>query len=219
MYVACYFQSNWTLKSQIRLPYMGTSDNLFGVSYNAVTACSYFTGWADSDTTGYPAKVGSGSLVGLRWFMNNMTLQMLVRFGAYGGTPFQGGSIQYDDVSQRLVVGGIISSLPYSVYGSFDALVLVYDKNLQLEYTFVAGGSGSDLASTVQYPYVMLSVYAPAAPAFGVGVSGPGLLNLNGTTLVKYTVYQPYVPAVNQFTSTVTTEMSTVTYEPLQPLS
>lgn len=61
-----------------------------------------------------------------------------------------------------MVVAGLISGAS-SVYGDYDAVVLIYSSNMTLLSAKVIGSTGCDSASAVALPFVLLA--APVAPA------------------------------------------------------
>lgn len=116
----------------------------------------------------------------MRWSLSNGSFEMLVRYGdAYINAPFRGSSIKYDYLTENLVITGLVANATTSPYGGWDGIVLIYDKHLNLTDTIIVGGSGDDLGSTIALPYILISAVTPVHSSFGVGVSGPGLLNLS----------------------------------------
>lgn len=100
----------------------------------------------------------------MRWNLNNGVVEMLIKYGGfYDNAPYQGSSIQYDGPTGCLVISGLVANSTLSKYGGgFDGFVLIYDKHLSLTDTLQFGGSGNDLGSTIELPYVLLSVVSPA---------------------------------------------------------
>lgn len=160
------------------------------------------TGFADAPLTGLSCQVGSGSLLSVTWTLNNGNVTCLTRYGIYGGPV--GGGIGYDFSTGTLVVAGIVVG-SQSVYGDYDAVILIYSRNLTLLNETIIGGNGCDSAAAVQLPYVLLSV--PALPNLAFGTkTGPGLLSISGLMLTSTTASTKSTTSTTRALSTVRTE-------------
>lgn len=104
--------------------------------------------------------MGTGAIVTGQYFLADNSFQILTRFGALtsGNT---GTSIAFGPLGELIVSGAVIGS-GYAPYGSEDGVVCVYQSvtNLTLINTIYFGGSTFDGASTIVYPYVLLSGYS-----------------------------------------------------------
>lgn len=114
----------------------------------------------------------------MSWSMKSNNLTYIAAFGGYS-IASQGGGIEFDYESGVLVMSGTLGPSALTEYGGYDAVVCIYSSNLTLLNATSYGGASSDAGSTIQLPYVLLSIYANASNDFGLGLSGPALLSLS----------------------------------------
>lgn len=83
---------------------------------------------------------GKGSIVVLSWDLSNGNVTCLTQYGVYGNDDGNvGGGVGYDSITGTMVVAGIVSGADASLYGDFDAVILMYHRNLTLMSATIIG--------------------------------------------------------------------------------
>lgn len=165
-------------------------------TFDPTTNQVFAAGYVDAPLANLPCLHGSGGVVSFKWDLNNGNVTCYTCYGSFAGN--LAGGVGYDSASGTLVLSGHVQGFA-TVYGDFDGLVLIYNKNGDLMNASVIGGSGSDSASAVSLPYVLLSIPTAPAPQFGTK-AGPGLLSIALPTFTSITTLKPTTTSTTTFT-------------------